>query len=387
MKKVFGIIIIMLVIGLVISSNISAMIYTTPVDNLSKLIENRLKDIQKSKKISTGISLYHNYQEMTDLFQNMEENNSDIMLLNTIGKTYEGREIWMVKLSDNVNEDENEPEVLLMGAHHGNEKPSYEVLIYYIQHIVDNYYRENSDDDMDGYINEDQIDGVDNDEDGFIDEDPSEDRVRDVINNTEIYIIPMVNPDGVEAGTRKNTAPNHGSFGLNSEITSYGVDLNRNYGYRWLFFYLTPRFYLGSTNYEDNGNFYRGEKPFCEVETYAIKQLMDSHDFQICLTYHTYGKLILYPWGYTKIPARDKQLFESIGEDIKKINNYTLSQAVYLYPTIGDACDWLYGKKGIISYTIELGTNYAPEDPEVLREICITHVGVNHYVCEKSTSI
>jgi hypothetical protein len=133
--------------------------------------------------------------------------------------------------------------------------------------------------------------------------------------------------------------------------------------------------------------FYRGERPFCEAETKAIKQLVDVHDFKICLTYHTYGKLILYPWGYTIFPAKDKQLFESIGKDIKKINNYTLGQGVYLYPTMGDACDWLYSRKGIIPYTIELGTSYAPDDPEVLREMCIIHVGVNLYVCEKAESI
>jgi hypothetical protein len=80
-------------------------------------------------------------------------------------------------------------------------------------------------------------------------------------------------------------------------------------------------------------------------------------------------------------------LFESIGKDIKQINNYTLSQSVYLYPTVGDACDWLYGRKGIISYTIELCTTYAPEDPDIIEELCIRHVGVNLYVCEKSESI
>lgn len=378
---------IMLVVGLVISSNISAMISTTYGDNLSKLRERRLQDFQKDLIIKTELGLYHTYQEMTDLLQDLEENHSDIMSLTSLGTTYEEREIWMVKLSDNVDEDENESEVLLMGAHHGNEKPSYEVLIYFIQHIVENYSKENTDDDGDGQVNEDPIDGVDNDEDGLVDEDPSEDRVRDVTNNTEIYIIPMVNPDGVEAGTRKNRAPNYGPFGFKREITSYGVDLNRNYGYRWFFLFLFPRYYQGATDYRDNSPVYRGERPFCEAETKAIKQLVKAHDIEICLTYHTYGKLILYPWGYTELPAKDKQLFESIGEDIKKINKYTLSQSVYLYPTIGDACDWLYGRKGIIPYTIELGKSYAPGDPKVVREMCITHVGVNLYVCEKAESI
>ena len=46
---------------------------------------------------------YYNYQEMTDLFLDLEENHSNIMSLTSIGRTYEGRDIWMVKLSDNVD--------------------------------------------------------------------------------------------------------------------------------------------------------------------------------------------------------------------------------------------------------------------------------------------
>lgn len=385
-KTAFGII-IMLVVILFISSNISAMISTIHENNFSKLRESRLQDFQRNLIITTETGVYHTYQEMTDLLKNLEENNSDIMSLISLGKTYEEREIWLVKISDNVDEDEKEPEILLMGAHHGNEKQSYEVLIYFIQHIVENYSKENFDDDGDGLINEDPIDGNDNDEDGLIDEDPSEDRIRDVTNNTEIYIIPMVNPDGVEAGTRKNRAPNYGPFGFKKEITSYGVDLNRNYDYRWFFFYLFPNYYKGATDYRDDRIVYHGEKPFCEVETKVIKQFVEKHDIVISLSYHSYGELILYPWGYTELPTKDKQLFESVGKEIKKINNYKLSQGIYLYPTIGDACDWLYGKKGIIPYTIELGTIHAPTDPEIVREMCILHVGVNLYVCEKAESI
>ena len=115
---------------------------------------------------------------MTDLFHNLNGNHSDIMSLTSIGRTYEGRDIWMIKLSDNVDEDEDEPGVLLMGAHHGNEKPSFEVLIFLIQHMLENYGKENIDNYWDGQISEDPIDGIDNDGDGLVDEDPSENRVR-----------------------------------------------------------------------------------------------------------------------------------------------------------------------------------------------------------------
>ena len=95
----------------------------------------------------------------------------------------------------------------------------------------------------------------------------------------------------------------------------------------------------------------------------------------------------MYPWGYTRFPAKDKPLFVSIGENISQINKYTLSQSVHLYPTLGDACDWLYGRKGVIPYTIELGRSYAPNDPEILLDMSITHVGVNLYACERSEEL
>jgi len=107
---------------------------------------------------------------------------------------FEGRDIWALKISDNPTIDEpSEPDILYMGAHHGNEWPSFEILIYFINHMVDFYYKLNTDDDFDGQLNEDPIDGFDNDDDGLTDEDPSEDRVRDSMNNTQIFLIPMLN--------------------------------------------------------------------------------------------------------------------------------------------------------------------------------------------------
>jgi carboxypeptidase T len=344
----------------------------------------RLNDFSNGVPTESAYGVYHTYQEMTELFQQLAENHSDIMSLESRGKTYQGRDLWMVKLSDNVGVDEDEPEVLLMGVHHGNEKPSYEVLIYFIQYMVESYAKPNTDDDLDGQVNEDPIDGVDNDHDGLIDEDPSEDRVREVLNNTEIYLIPMVNPDGVEAGTRKNCVPNHGYFGLRPMETSVGVDLNRNYGYKWfLFFLFYPRL-SQATQFRDRSDVYRGPYSFSENETQAVKTLAEEHDFSICLTYHTYGELVLYPWGYTSRAPPDKPVFVSIGENITAINGYTLDQSIGLYPTLGDATDWLYGVHGVLAYTIELGLSYAPQDPDVVHQMCVIHTGVNLYVCERA---
>jgi carboxypeptidase T len=347
---------IILVSILVVPSISTASLWTAPKNDLllKTVREQRLKDIQNHFPIITPTGLYHTYDEMTALLQGLAANYSDIMSLTSIGKTYEGRDLWMVKLSDNVNQQENEPELLFMGAHHGNEKPSYEVLIYFIQYMVENY------------------------------EDSNVGDVKDAINNTQIYVLPMVNPDGVAAGTRKNRVPNHGSFGQKTEITSVGVDLNRNYGYRWFRFFLLLPLYAGSTSIFDNNDAYRGEWSFSENETQAIRQFVDTHNITISISYHTYGNLILFPWGYSILPAKDKPVFVSIGENISNIDSYLSAQSVNLYPTIGDACDWMYGTYGTFAFTIELGESFAPNDPDVLQEMYRIHTNVNLYACQRA---
>jgi carboxypeptidase T len=335
---------------------------------------------------------YYTYQEMTELFQTLAQDHPDIMTVESLGTSYEGRNIWLVKLSDNVEQDEDEPGVLLMGAHHGNEKPSFEILIYFIEHMIEYYEKPNTDDDGDGFLNEDIIDGIDNDHDGEIDEDPSEDRVREVLNNTQIFLIPMVSPDGVEANSRKNCAPNHGPFGLKKEITSYGVNLNRNYGYRWFLYYIFPHRYYLFMNMLDSSPNYRGPYPFSEYETQAVKNFVESHDVALSLSFHSYGEFLFFPWTHTSRRTLHEDLFISIGDNISRINKYDLYLGKqYLIPrfggTLGTSENWLYGTQGILSYTVELCRERAPSNPSVVFHVCLTHVGVNLYVCERSRTV
>jgi hypothetical protein len=340
---------------------------------------------------------YYTYQEMKDLFHSLEKNYSDIMSLTSIGQTYEGRDILLVKLSDNVTINENEPKVLLMGAHHGDEKPSYEVLIFFIKYALQNYEKHNNDDDEDGQINEDPIDGLDNDRDNLIDEDPSEDRLRKIIQNTQIFLIPMVNPDGVEYGWRKNRDPNYEKDDSNNYISSYGVDLNRNYGYRWNLPYLFPEQYHLNYLTDDSSWTYRGEYPFSENETKAVKNFVETHDISISLSYHDYGEWMIFPWMHTSMHTPHESLFRSIGYNLSRINKYELKiygqygTKDYIIPrfcgTPGSSENWLYGENGIIAYTIELCKYRSPKNYNHMIDTCWKHVGVNLYVCERSWTI
>ena len=340
---------------------------------------------------------YYNYSSMTQVLNELAADNPDIMSLTSIGVTYEGRDIWMVKLSDNVNVEEDEPGVLLMGAHHGNERPSFEVPIYFIKHICEKYNQENTDDDNDGLINEDIIDGIDNDADGLLDEDPSEDRVREVLEKTEIYLIPMVNPDGVEYGWRKNREPNYGPDGESNIITSYGVDLNRNYGYAWYYPDIFPDKYYYEYITDDNTWVYRGEEAFSEKETQAVKNFVETHDISISLSYHDYGEWMIFPWMHSSSNVPHEEIFRSIGYNMSRINKYELKiygqygEREYLFPqlfgTPGSSENWLYGEHEIISFTIELCRNRPENYVPRLLDALWNHVGVNLYVCERSWTV
>lgn len=340
---------------------------------------------------------YYSYPEMTELFMELVANHSDIMSMESLGRTYRNHEVWLIKLSDNVQEEEGEPGVLLMGAHHGDERPSFEVLIYFIKYMINKSSMENFDDDGDGSINEDIFDGIDNDEDGLIDEDPSEDRVREVLENTEIYLIPMVNPDGVEFGWRKNRAPNYGPDGQSSTVTSYGVDLNRNYGYRWYIPYLFPEEYHLEWLTRDDSWTYRGEAPFCEVESQAVKSFVETHDVSISLSYHDYGEWMIFPWMHTSRHTPHEELFRSIGYGMAAINGYDLriygqyGEREYLIPrfcgTPGSSENWLYGEHDVIAYTVELCERRPEVNSVKVLDACWKHVGVNLFVSERSWTI
>jgi carboxypeptidase T len=317
---------------------------------------------RETQPVSLGAYHYHTYQEMTDLLHSLQTNHSDIMSLSSLGKTYEGRDIWLVKLSDHVEQEEHEAGVLFMGAHHGNEKPGYEVNLFFIQYMVEHYTN------------------------------ASTPEVREAINNTQIYLIPMVNPDGVEANTRKNVVPNHGPFGLKKVVTSYGVNLNRNYADNWFLYYLLPTQFGFLSAFPDSSMNYRGPYPFSENETRAVKHFADTHNVSISISYHTYGEVIFYPWMHTTKQTPDEPLFRSVGENISKIDGYYLfvkKKYVIDRPggTLGTSENWLYRNHGVIAFTIELCKQRAPTDPQTMYKVCSVQTQVHLYLCQRAQSI
>lgn len=276
---------------------------------------------------------YRNYSEIMAILQQVVADHPDIAELHDIGDSWEktaslaDRDVIAIKISDNVALDEDEPEFLLLALHHAREWPTSETALQVILNLTDGY-------------------GVD-------------DRISWLVDNREIWIVPVVNPDGLDYALsvddmwRKNRRDLPDIY--------YGVDLNRNYN--------------GSENGDPLGEWggsgtststssdnYCGEAPFSEPETQAIRDLARAHDFQIAFDFHTYGDDVMWPWGYTTNLTDDDAYLVDIGQQLAALNGYRAAQSVDLYPTTGDSLDWLYGSLNIFPFLFEMGaTTFHPD--------------------------
>jgi carboxypeptidase T len=263
---------------------------------------------------------FHSYLELEADLMALEAAYPHLARVVDIGDTLESRNIYALKISDNVSLDENEAEVFFVGCHHAREWISVEIPYLLGKYLVENY--------------------------------ESNRVIKSLVNRSEIWIVPLLNPDGLEYSIhtyrywRKNRRDNgNGSF---------GVDLNRNYGYKW-----------GYDNQGSSSNsfdeVYRGPSAFSEPETQVVRDFFQQRKIQALITYHSYSQVIMYPWGYTRSPTSKDELLKEVAaemsERIKAVNGniYRYGRAGgTLYLTNGDTTDWSFGAYRIPSYTIEL---------------------------------
>ena len=186
-----------------------------------------------------------------------------------------------------------------------------------------------------------------------------------LLDHFELHLLAIANPDGrklAEGGQlwRKNTNP----AGC-SDPYAWGVDLNRNHSYAWGG--------LGATTYAC-GETYRGPAAASEVEIQAIQNYVAAlfpdqrgpgaedaappETSGVFLSLHSYGQLVLWPWGYTDSASPNQAGLQTLGRKLAFYNNYYPEQAMGFYPTSGTSDDWAYGELGVAAYTIELGSDF-----------------------------
>lgn len=302
---------------------------------------------------------YHDYDSAVAVMERIADENPEIAALELIGESVEGRPIYVLRISDNAQEiEDDEPAILVDGCHHAREWISVEVPLFFADYLVDNYGR-NGD-------------------------------ITRLLNYAEVWIAPILNPDGYvysdeeDRWWRKNRR-------VNGDGT-IGVDCNRNYSIGW-------GDDLGSSS-ETFSEVYRGTAPFSEPETRAVRDLMDGtwgRSFEAYLSYHNYSQLVMYPNGYTYDSVDNRDFYDSLAaEMVERINashGSSLHDYSYgpvsevLYAVSGGSIDWAHHAIGAISFTIEVrpaGPPFFELPPEEIIPTCIENFPAFMHLAEQT---
>lgn len=293
--------------------------------SLEMLGEKGLDDYYKpflADEFPKGDEAFHTFSEVKAELDALAKDHSELAQVFSIGKSVEGRDIWALRVTD--GQAEGKPAIAYLGTHHAREHVSTEIPLMFAKDIL---LRSVTDED-----------------------------IKSLLKSTELYIIPLVNPDGATFDIssrryqywRKNRQP-----GKNN---SFGVDLNRNYGYGWG---------TGGSSSNPRSEIYMGKAPFSEPETQSVKNFFLAHkNITIALTFHSYSELILYPWGGKDeaVLGKDGAIFSTMARKMAKMNGYKAEQASDLYIASGDTCDWLYGELSVYCFTFELSPSALSSD-------------------------
>jgi len=282
---------------------------------------------------------FHTYSETIDFLDALHAAYPSITTArDSIGTTHEGRALWVMKISDNPDVDEEEPEALFDGLHHAREPISVEVIMEYMEWLCEGY-------------------GTDPGATWLVD-------------NREIWFLPIVNPDGFVYN--ELTYPSGGGMWRknmrdNAGTSCDGVDPNRNYPHHW-----------GEVgiSFDPCSDVYCGPSAGSEPEIQAYMAFVADHEFVTNITFHSVAALILLPYGYDyTVHTPDDALFRELGNVMAETNGYPVGQAgEVLYDCSGTTCDWAYDEHGVLSMCVEVGgTGFWPAESEIpgLRAECL----------------
>lgn len=282
---------------------------------------------------------YRTVAEMRDLLDERAAQYPDLAEVFVYGASWErltggptaGHDLFGITLT-NKQRPGPKPTFFLMAAIHARELSTSELALRFVDYLLANY-------------------GIDGDATWLLDE-------------HAIVVVPVVNPDGrvlAEAGylQRKNTDTTYGQC----PVPRFGVDLNRNSSFKW-----------GTVNGPTESpcsETYPAPAAASEPETAAVQSLIQSlfpdqrgpgdgdpapaNATGTFITLHSFGDLVLWPWGWTSALAPNAADLTAIGQKFAAYNGFTPQQSIDLYPTSGTTDDWAYGQLGIAAFTFEVG--------------------------------
>lgn len=298
-----------------------------------------IEDLELQKAEVLSRAQYRSLDSVNLMLRTLVNSAPQICVLESLGLSYENRQIYGVKISDNPAISEpQEPGVFFCGLHHAREWATIEMCLFIIDTIVRAYR--------------------------------TVPEIQNLVNNHEIWVFPVINPDGyfydypLRRSWRKNRQPFGGSI---------GTDLNRNYlgacnGDR---FGLWGALTSGSqSSHLPSSETFMGQYGASSPEITALTNFFRTHNINASLSFHSYSELVLWPWGYQSIPTPDNALYQRVGTRmanmIQKLSGgtYTPQQSTSLYPVSSGSDDWIYGwnkyVNGVpcLAFTNEIGTSF-----------------------------
>lgn len=255
--------------------------------------------------------------------------------IDTLGYSALGRPIWGLRIARAVSGPDTRPVAFYNSLTHAREPGGMQALFYFVDDLLAGYGG-----------------------------DPWK---TSLLDHRAIYIVPVVNPDGYQFNVDTWNASGHASFGNwrkngrdndgngSHNGTSDGVDLNRNFGYKW-----------GLNNVGSSATIssqtYRGPSAFSEAETRAQRDRVAALQPKTALSFHTYGDYFLHPWGWTATATDDSMMFYEWDDECTIGDGYHAGEAPrVLYEVNGEFNDWCYGETGLkprlFSWTPEAGSS------------------------------
>jgi carboxypeptidase T len=289
----------------------------------------------QSARITDGgdwFAEYKNYGAISEHLTQLAARAPELTSLETIGRSIEGRPILALRIGGTAADA---TPMLVNGTQHAREWIAAMVSTCVADRLVRGYAT-----------------------------DPA---IRTFVDHTELWVVPVVNPDGYQHSWGSNR------YWRKNRRGTHGVDLNRNYSVAWGG--------AGSSNSE-RSEVYRGLTAFSEPETRALRDLALREHVAIHVDFHAYGQLLLYPWSYTRTPAADRAKLAAVGDRMASAitaqhqMRYTLQSGADLYAAAGTMTDWMYGEAHAMSFTIELrprgsrGAGGFVLPPEEIRPTC-----------------
>ncbi len=296
------------------------------VPNVQSLVDAEAAQIREAHldRDAQWFSTYRNFTEINAKLDQLAAASGGLASTFLVGNTLEGRQVRGIRFTgpDRPGNPRNSrPAALFAGGIHAREWISPMTAMYLADRMLERY--------------------------------AIEPRISSLLDGVEIIVIPVQNADGyvytwaspVNRNWRKNRRTNgNGTF---------GVDLNRNFGYQWGG--------LGAgTNPGDDT--YRGIGPFSEPETQIFRDFVVANPrIRTHVDLHSYGQYLLTPWGYTGAPSPDALLFDRVTDEmataIRGVHGKTYVNGqtyTLLYPAAGGSHDWTYGDRNIFGMTAEL---------------------------------